>query len=95
LDAIEPTLTEKLAAVAFCAITTEAGIVRTLLTEAKIATAAPPAGAALDNVTVQVVLPFDVSPAAAHFKDETRGRVAKAMVELPVVPLREAVTVAL
>jgi hypothetical protein len=95
LDVIEPTLTEKLVEVAFCGKTAEAGIVRTLLTEAEMATEAPPAGAALDNVTVQVVLPLDASPAAAHFKDETRGRVPNAIVALPVVPLREAVTVAL
>lgn len=95
LDVIEPTLAEKLAEVALCGITAEAGIVRTLLTEAEIATEAPPAGAALDKVTVQVVALLDDSPAAPHCSDEIRGSVAKAMVALAVTPLREAVTVAL
>ncbi len=94
-DVIEPTLTEKLAEAAFWGTTAEAGIVRTLLTEAEIATEVPPTGAALDKVTVQVVAPLDVSPATAHCREEIRGRVAKAIVALVVVPLREAVTVAL
>ena len=92
---IEPTLTGKLADVAFSGTTAEAGIVRRLLTEAEIATEAPPAGAALDNVTVQVVAPLELSPAAAHCKEEIRGSVTKAMVALVVAPLREAVTAAL
>ena len=92
---IEPALTEKLADVALSGTTAEAGIVRRLLTEAEIAAEAPAGGAALDNVTVQLVAPLDDSPAAAHCKDEIRGSVAKAMVALAVAPLREAVTAAL
>jgi hypothetical protein len=75
--------------------TTEAGIVRMLDTEAVIETGNPPAGAALDNVTVQTVLLLDASDVGAHSRDETRETVAKARVELKVEPLRETITVAL
>jgi hypothetical protein len=75
--------------------TTEAGIVKMFATEAEIEAGDPPAGAALDNVTVQTVLPLDASEVGAHTKDETRETVAKARVVLEVEPLRETITVAL
>ena len=75
--------------------TTEAGIVRMLATDEEMETGDPPAGAALDNVTVQTVLLLEASVAGAHCKDETRETVAKARGALAVEPLSEAVTVAL
>jgi hypothetical protein len=66
-----------------------------LATEAEIETGVPPAGAALDNVMVQTVLPLDESEAGAHSKDETRDTVVKARVAVVADPLKETITVAL
>jgi hypothetical protein len=59
-----------------------------------MATEVPPTGAAPDKITVHVVPLLEASAAAAHCKDDTRGGATKAMVALPVEPLKEAVTVA-
>ena len=73
---------------------TEAGNVRTLAIAPEMATVAPPAGAALVNVTVQVVLALETRVAAVHCREEIRTGAVRDTVALLEKPLRDAVTVA-
>lgn len=84
----------KLAVVAVAGTVTEAGSVRTLGIAPAMATEAPPVGAALVNVTVQLVLALEASVGAAHCKEEISGGATREMDALLEEPLREAVTVA-
>jgi hypothetical protein len=59
-----------------------------------MATEAPPVGAALFNVTVQLVLALEASAAALHCKEEISGGIARDMEAVLEEPLRDAVTVA-
>ena len=82
------------------ATVTEAGTVKAALLVLASVTLAPPAGAAFESVTVQVVEAFDARLAAAHCSEETEivdvsDRVTDC--EDPLAcedPLRDAVTVA-
>ena len=93
MEGIAPVLAVKVAVVAFARRLMVAGTVRTLAAPER-ATEAPPAAAALFNVTVQLVLLLEVKVAAVHCSDETSTGFAKEMVEVLEEPLREAVTVA-
>ena len=87
-------LTVKLADIALAGISTEAGTCKTVEAELEREMALPPVGAALDKVTVQVVLVLAVREVALHCREE---RVAGAINEIVVgleELLTEAVTVA-
>lgn len=90
-----PVAAVNVAVVALAGTVTEAGNVRTLAIAPVTVTVAPPAGAALFKVTVQVVLPLEARVVAAHFRVETSTGFAREMVELLDELLYEAVTVAL
>lgn len=83
------------AVVAAAATVTDDGTVRTLAIEPPIVTAAPPVGAAVDRVTVQVVLAFDPRVPVAHCSEETTAARLSESVALLEEPLSEAVTLAL
>jgi hypothetical protein len=59
------------------------------------ATVVPPAGAALDKVTVQEVLALEARLEAAHWRDDRLTGASKEIVAGNEAPPREAVTVAL
>lgn len=86
----------KLAVVAVAGTVTDAGNVSTLGIAPAMATEVPAVGAALVNVTVQLVLVLEDSGAGAalHCKAEISGGIAREMEALLEEPLREAVTVA-
>jgi hypothetical protein len=89
-------LAVKVAVVAVAGTVTEAGSVRTLAMAPEMATTAPPVGAALVKVTVQVVLALEAKLVATHCRDEIRPE-AVAVREREAdweEPLREAVMVA-
>jgi hypothetical protein len=65
----EPALAVKFALVPLAGIATEAGVVNAAALSARV-TVTPPAGAACDNVTVQVVLALGAKLAAAHCSAE-------------------------
>ena len=74
---------------------TETGKVRMLGMAPERATTAPPVGAALFKVMVQVVLAFEESVAAAHCREEINEEATREIVALLEEPLKAAVTVAL
>ena len=91
-DAVEAVNT---AVVALARTATDEGIENTFAIVPERVTEAPPAGAGVDSVTVQDVLPLDARLDAAHCSDEMTGAVTSEMVAADEEPLREAVTVAL
>jgi len=68
--------------------------VRTFAIAPAIVTAAPPAGAALARVTVQVVLAFDPRVAVAHCREETSTGAESVRFTGAEEPFSDAVTVA-
>ncbi len=91
LDRMFPAVAVNVAEVELTATVTELGTVTSELLEDNV-TLAPPEGAAPGSVTVQEVLARDVRLLAVH---ERCMGASSAMVAVAVVPLREAVTVAL
>ena len=92
----EPVLAEKVPVVEPAATVTEAGTVKAAGAVLARATLEPPAGAAFESVTVQVVEAFGARLAAAHCNDETVivvGATSDRVADCED-PLREAVTVA-
>jgi len=85
---------ENVAVVAFAAIVTDVGIVRTPVIPPVSVTDAPPLGAAFVAVTVQVVLAFDASVALVHDREETCTGADNDTVAVLEDPLSEAVNVA-
>ncbi len=77
MEGIVPVLAVKVAAVALAGTVTEAGNVRTPAMATAMATEAPPAGAALVKVTVQVVLELEARLAAVHCSEEMVGGATK------------------
>jgi hypothetical protein len=95
VESTEVVLAVNVPAMAFAATVTEAGKLKTPAMAPETASDTPPAGAALFNVTVQVVLAFGAIEDAAHVRETgstgaTMERVADSE-ELP----SDAVTVAL
>jgi hypothetical protein len=90
-----PVAAVNVAVVAAAATVTVDGRVRTFAIAPPIVTAAPPAGAAADSVTVQVVLPLGPRVPVAHCTEETRAATLRERLALLEEPLSEAVTVAL
>jgi hypothetical protein len=72
----------------------DAGAVKTVAALLDIVTAEPPVGAALESVTVQVVLAFAPSALGVHTKDDTRTAACNETVVDAEDPLRETVSVA-
>ena len=89
-----PVLAEKVPVVEPAETVTEAGTVKAALLVLASVTLAPPAGAAFESVTVQVVEAFDVRLAAAHCSEETEIVDVSDVVTACEDPLRAAVTVA-
>ena len=89
-----PVVTVNVALVAAAATVTDDGTVRTLAIAPPIVTAAPPAGAAADRVTVQVVLAFEPRVPVPHCSHETTAATLRERVALLEEPLSEAVTLA-
>jgi hypothetical protein len=88
----------KVALVALAGTVTDAGNVRRLAIAPEMATTAPPAGGALLNVTVQVVLVLEDRVEAVHCSEESEETVAAVVSEKVAVgdePFNEAVIVAL
>jgi acetolactate synthase small subunit len=75
----------KLAELAAVATVTEAGTVSRELVLARVMTA-PPAGAAWDRVTTQVVEEFVVRVVGVHDKEGTEAGATKATVTLAALP---------
>ena len=71
MDEIRPVLAVNVAEVAPAATVTEEGRLRVFAIAPPMLTAAPPVGAAVVRVTVQVVLELEVRAHAAHCRDET------------------------
>src|SRR4029077_18044043 len=94
LDVTVPAVAIKEAEVEVAGTMTEAGTVKVGLLEAS-ETAVPPAGAALDNVTVQEVLAFEARLEAVHVREDRLTGASKEIVTGDEVPFRDAVTVAL
>ena len=76
----------KVAEVAAAATMTDAGTVRVALVFDK-ATEAPPAGAALDKVTVQVLEALGPRLVGAQAREETRTAAERVMLVLAELPL--------
>jgi len=85
---------EKVAEVAPAATVTEAGTVSAALLSDRV-TAAPPVGAALLRVTVQVAEVLDVSEAGLQVRPEGTAFVSRLNEKVAVEPEREAVMIAL
>ena len=84
----------KVAEVEPAATVTEAGIVSAVLVSVKVAEA-PPVGAALLKVTVQVLEAFGPRLVGLHESDDTRTGATRLMVAFAELLLYVAVTVAL
>jgi hypothetical protein len=89
-----PVLAVKLTVVAAAGTVTETGKVRMLGMAPEIVTNAPPVGAGLVKLMVQVVVAFEDSVAAAHCRAETRTGAVSESATGVVAPFREAVMVA-
>ena len=74
-----PVVAPKVAVVAPWATVTEPGTVNSALLSLKV-TLAPPAGAALVSVTVQVLVPFDPQLVGLHDTEDIRTEAAKVTV---------------
>ena len=85
---------EKLAEVDPACTVTEVGTVRLALSSER-ATPLPPAGAALESVTVHVVWSFAVKVVAVHWSEESTTGATSERVAALETPAREAVMVAL
>jgi hypothetical protein len=83
---IPPVVALKVAVVAPAGTVTGAGTVRYGLLSVSV-TSAPPTGAALVRVTVQVLEPFCPRLVGLHTSDDTAIEAARLMVALPLVPL--------
>jgi len=94
LEVSVPVAAVNVAVVAAAGTVTVDGTVRTLAIEPPIVTAAPPLGAAVDRVTVQVVLAFEARVPVAHCSEETRTATFRERLALLEEPLSEAVTLA-
>ena len=81
-----PVFAEKVTDVAAAATVTEAGTVRPALLSVSI-TLAPPAGAALVRVTVQLLEEFDPRLFGVHVSVETNAGATRLMVALTALPL--------
>jgi hypothetical protein len=90
-----PVLAVKLTVVAAAGTATETGRVRMLGMAPEMATNAPPVGAALFKMIVQVVLAFEESVAGAHCSDEINEEGTREITALLEEPFKAAVTVAL
>ena len=84
----------KAAVVAFAATVTDAGAVNAGDPLFPNVTTAPPAGAACDNVTVQVALPFEAIVDAVHVKPLIVAGACSATVALALVAFSVPVSVA-
>jgi hypothetical protein len=84
----------KVAVVAPAATKAEAGTVRTDVALLDNVTPAPPTGAAVDSVTVHVVVPDAGRVVLAHCSDVTVTGARSESVAVAVVPFSDAVTVA-
>ena len=91
---IFPVLPVKVPTVALAGIVTEAGSIRTLGMPPERVTFAPPAGATLLNVTVQLVLALGARAVAAHCNEDTSTGAIRERVTAFDEALREAVMVA-
>jgi hypothetical protein len=94
-----PVVTLKAAVVAFAATVTDAGAVNAGDPLFPNVTTAPPAGAACDNVTVQVALPFEAIVDAVHVKPLIVAGATEPAVTVPpvadsdrAVPANDALT---
>jgi hypothetical protein len=87
-------LAVKVAVVAVAGTVTEAGSVRTFAMAPERGTTAPPVGAALVKVTVQVVLALEAKLVATHCTDEMKTEAVREREAGCEEPLREAVMVA-
>jgi hypothetical protein len=79
----------KVAVVAAAETVTEAGVVRTALLSA-IVTVVPPVGPAFDSVTVQVLLPPELSAWGAHCNDEITGATVCTLITPPAPVIMSA-----
>jgi hypothetical protein len=86
LEGIEPVVAVKAAVVALAGTVTEAGSVRTLAMPPERATEAPPAGAALVNVTVQAVLELEARVEGVHCNEETVRETAREILTAIAAP---------
>ena len=82
---MDPAVARKVAELALAATVTEAGTLSMELVLDSV-TAAPPAGAACDNVTVQVEEAFDPMLPGLHVTDDTRVAATRLMVAFVVLP---------
>jgi hypothetical protein len=87
--AMVPVVTLKVAEVAAAGTVTDAGTVRVALVLERV-TAAPPVGAALVKVTVQVELPELLRVAGRHVREVTAGKTTTAVTVPPVAESRMA-----
>jgi hypothetical protein len=87
-------VTLNVAVVAFAATVTDAGAVKAGDPLFPTVTTAPPAGAACDNVTVQVALPFEDIVDAVQVKALIFAGACNVMVVFAVVPFTVPVSVA-
>ena len=91
--AIVPATAVKVAVVELAATVTEGGTLKDALLE-DAATTVPPAGAALDTVTVQVVAAFEARMVILQVSEERLPGACRVMVAVAVVPFNVAVMVA-
>lgn len=84
----------KLAVVALAATATDAGTIKVGEAELESGTTNPPAGAAFDNVSVQVVLPFELKAATVHPNAVTVTGDCKEIVAVALLPFNDPVRVA-
>ena len=86
MDGMVPALALNVAKVAAAATVTDEGTVSAaLLLDSEML--APPAGAAFDNVTVQVLLAFEFKLAGEHATDDTKTGATRPIAAVPVLPL--------
>jgi hypothetical protein len=88
-----PAVALNVALVALAGTVTDAGTVRAARLSERL-TAAPPAGADFESVTVQVVLAFALRADAAHCSPVTRGGALSVKEKFAKEPFSDAVTVA-
>lgn len=94
LEETVPAAAVKLAVVALAVTLTDAGTLTVDVLD-EMFTLAPPLGAAVESVTVQVLLPFDDNMLGTHWTDERLVGATSTMFVVCEMPLRVAVTVPL
>ena len=89
-----PAVARKVAVVAAAATVTEAGVVRTVLLSVSVTTV-PPVGAALDSITVQVLLPDELRLVGEQAREVSVTEATRLIAAVLETPPRVAVTVVL